>query len=126
MARRLSKKPVLRLPLRQDFCLAMVTVEVAAAAAVDEDMLRWRVLKRRFRFDLTLPMHETFGDDGSYTTTAESDFPAEALRFGNSLAFPCRLWWMRRLWLASANADFCDFGSPIIAALDFIRFLENR
>ena len=43
-------------------------VEAVVAVAVEEIDL-WRVRSLRFlsRLDLTLPMHETFGDDGSVT-----------------------------------------------------------
>lgn len=97
---------------------------MVAAVAVEEEIDLWRVLNLRFlsRLDLTLPMHETFGDDGS--ATEFSNFPpTDALRFGNSLAFPGGRWF-RRL-LASAKDAFCGFGKPIIAALDF-KFFENR
>uniref|UniRef100_A0A0A0LE17 Uncharacterized protein n=1 Tax=Cucumis sativus TaxID=3659 RepID=A0A0A0LE17_CUCSA len=40
----------------------------------------------RSRFDLTLPIHETFGDEGS--TSAESDFSEDPDCLGNSLVFP--------------------------------------
>lgn len=102
--------------------MTVTAVTEVVPVAVEEIDL-WRVLSDRFRsrLDLTLPMQETFGDEGS--TTEFSDFPlTDALRFGKSLAFSSRR--LRRLF-TSAQEVFRGLGKPIIVALDF-RFSENR
>ncbi|KAI6696441.1 hypothetical protein NL676_016560 [Syzygium grande] len=65
-------------------------------------------------FDLTLPMHETFGEDGS--TAGGSDLPADPDHFGKNPALPPAL--PGRRLFASTKHDFCGFGRPSIEALD--------
>jgi hypothetical protein len=71
IARKLARNPFFRL-----------STGFALSLAGSDDLCRF-FLERRFRslFDLTRPMHETFGDDGS--TIGPSDFPTDPERFGN-------------------------------------------
>lgn len=90
--RKLSNKPGF-LPVRAGF-------SSAAAAAVSSvvDLREFLNLRFRSRLDLTLPMQETLGDEGSFSD--DTDFPTVALRFGNNLVL-----WLRR-FLASTKEGF--------------------
>lgn len=76
IARKLAKNPVFR--FAKD-CSFFATVS-------EDDRCRFLNLRLRSLFDLTLPIHETFGDDGS--TSGASDFPTDPDLFGNKRAFP--------------------------------------
>lgn len=110
--RKLSKKPYF-FPFLFGFSLASV---------LGEDFRELLNLRFRSRLDLTLPMQETLGEDGS--TSPDSDFPTETLRFGNSLML-LGLLWLRR-FLASTKEVFCGLGKPMmVEALD-LKLREKR
>jgi hypothetical protein len=71
------------------------------SGSLSEDICRLFILRCRSRFDLTLPIHETFGEDGS--TSGASDLPTDPDRFGNNRVFPGLPF--RRLF-ASTKQDF--------------------
>jgi hypothetical protein len=67
-----------------------------------EDICRLFILRCRSRFDLTLPIQETFGDDGS--TSGASDLLTDPDRFGgNNQVFPGLPF---RRFFASTKQDF--------------------
>lgn len=101
IARKLEKKP---LPVLVVFFL---TVSVPA------DFWRFFFNRRlRSRFDLTLPMQETLGEEGSMTGGSDLTEPD---RLGNNLVFP------GFRFFVSTKQDFCGFGNPRIEALDFLK-----
>lgn len=73
-----------------DFDLIIFASAAAVAISAGDFIDRCRFLNRRLRsfFDLTLPIQETFGDDGSAIGTA--DFPVGSVRFRNSRVFDAR------------------------------------
>lgn len=112
MERKLEKSPAFLRP---------AGLGLAAARSMDWD--RWRLLCLRLRsffLDLTRPMQETLGEDGSITRGP--DFPVDPDGLGNNRVFPGLAFFR---FFSPTKLGFWGFGSPMIEALDFL-FTEKR